>query len=513
MDLESYIAKYTGQTRLQRLLLVASTTADAALSAHAYRLAVQQLKTDGNVRKYKEIFQHLGQQGQGQGQSAAEVLVPSLSDARGQPFSQTLLPSHLPPMNLFDPEWILAAEAANRNDRHVLQGRLSTAQSQLHKEAIRTAYMALAQHGIKTGELQDALGSLLRSMDYSTSRAQTAQISLLILEVCLAANHYGAVRDYVNKVEHTLSGGHATNSNPELSTGLLQCVSIKLKIASGLERLAMGQYAMAAQVLLPLIMTTSTTELEWPGVASAEDIALYASLLVVATQSRATILELSEHPEALELVPTMKDLLSQWSRANYVKCMQAFSNSSGAESLIPQGDLYLQGDKWTALSKHIQETCLLEYLRPYQTVRLDYMSQLFPTITNLEDTLVDLMGRGLIQDAKIDARINVLQKYPPKPKMNMASIERRILDDTHAMLIRLACLEHGLVVRDTIGRGRKGSSSAAARRSLNDHGNMDDDDDDQQHDDDDYSDQEGDARMQDVAESMFFKAENPEDLY
>ena len=76
MDLESYIAKYTGQTRLERLLLVASTTTDAALSAQAYRLAVQQLKTDGNVRKYKEIFRHLGQQqqqqGQGQGQSAAE---------------------------------------------------------------------------------------------------------------------------------------------------------------------------------------------------------------------------------------------------------------------------------------------------------------------------------------------------------------------------------------------------------------------------------------------------------
>ena len=78
MDLESYISKYSGQTRLQRLLLVGSTTADAALSAQAYRLAVQQLKADGNVRKYKEIFRHLGQQGQGQ--SAAEEQVPSTGE-------------------------------------------------------------------------------------------------------------------------------------------------------------------------------------------------------------------------------------------------------------------------------------------------------------------------------------------------------------------------------------------------------------------------------------------------
>ena len=190
--------------------------------------------------------------------------------------------------------------------------------------------------------------------------------------------------------------------------------------------------------------------------------------------------------------------------------MQAFSNSSAAESLIPLGDLYLHGAKWTALSKQIQETCLLEYLRPYQTVRLDYMSQLFPTITNLEDTLVDLMGRGLIQDAKIDARINVLQKYPPQPKMNLASIERRIFDDTHAMLIRLACLEHGLVVRDSTGRSRKGSAAASARRPHNGDGDDEEDDD---HNNNDYdSDEGGDTRMQD-AEAMFYKAENPEDLY
>ncbi len=409
--------------------------------------------------------------------------------------------SHRCPSIVFDAQWVVLAEAANRDDRHILQSRLSTAQSHLHKEAIRTAYIALAQHDITTGDLKESLGSLLRATDYCISRAQTAQISLLILEVCLALKEYGHVREYVSKMEYTLNGNHATSSNPDASNGLYD-VSIKLKIASGLERLAREEYNEAASILVPLTMNTSSAKMDWPGVASADDIALYASLLSVATQSRSAILELSEHPEALELVPAMKDLLAQWSRANYVKCMQVFSSYGGSSNFIPEGDLYLSGKKWESLSKKIREKCILEYLRPYQSVSLDSMSQLFPSITNLEETLVDLMGRGLIPNAKIDARVNVLYKSPPKPKVHLASMERRVLDDTHAMMIRLACLEYDLVVQDLTAWTRRAGPAASASLVRYNH------DDDE----DDVSQDEGDTPMLD-ADSPTYMPVNPEDLY
>lgn len=496
MDLDSYIAKYNGETRLQRLLLVARTTSDESLAAQAFRMAEEQMKADGNVKRYKEVFggqqqqQQLGQcaaeegtQGSGAPQEQQDDVVMSQSPSR-----QASIP--------YDHDWVLTTESVNRNDRHVLQGRLSTAQSHLHKEAIRTAYIALAQHDIKTGELQDSLGSLFRATDYCTSRSQTAQISLLILEVCLGLQQYGHVREYVTKVEHTLSASHATAASSPSSAGTgLHDVVIKLKMASGLERLAQEDFAGAAGIFNKLTMTTSSAKMEWPGVASAEDIALYASLLSVATQSRTSILELSEHPEALELVPAMKDLLSQWSRANYVKCMQAFSDS-GSDNFVPEGDLYLSGSRWKTLSKTIQEKCLLEYLRPYQSVRLDGMMQLFPAIVNLEDTLVDLMGRGMIQNARIDARVNVLYKSPPKPSVDLAGMECRVLDDMHAMLVRLACLEHDLSVQDPAARGRRGGNPSAAAR----------------YDDDDDSDEEFDTPMMD-ADAPSNMAANPEDLY
>jgi hypothetical protein len=56
LDLDAYIAHYTGATRLERLSIIAQSTSDAAVSAQAFALLEQQCKQDGNVMKYKEIF-------------------------------------------------------------------------------------------------------------------------------------------------------------------------------------------------------------------------------------------------------------------------------------------------------------------------------------------------------------------------------------------------------------------------------------------------------------------------
>lgn len=453
------------------------------------------------------------------------------------------------PSKPFDSDWVSEAEAANRNDLHMLRGRLSSAQSHLHKEAIRTAFVALAQHYLQTGHLRDALASLVRAVDYSTSRSQSAHISLFILEVSFGLGKYSMVRNYVNKLQRTIhavgggtSGGiasstgitgtgnipsntgAASNSNWSPSVcGSLQDVNVKLSIARGLDSLANGDYAAAATCFANLAMTTSSSQMDWPAVVSAADVALYASVLTMATQSRAAILELSEHPEALELVPGMKDLLTQWSRANYAKCLEsvaagpsAASSASGNTTtcLVPQGDLYLSGHHWKVLRTMIQEKCLLEYLKPYQCVRLDTMAQLFPSITNLEETLVDLIDRGLMMDthAKIDCRANILFKTQPKTTIPLETMERHVLDDTHAMLIRLACLEHEIQIKDTTSRGRRLAAAAADPYYDGGNNNNDghDDDDDVEVDDDDI-DQGGDVPMMD-ADAMNVEA-NPEDLY
>jgi hypothetical protein len=56
MDLEAYISRYSGETRLQRLLLIAKTTPSDALADQAFILAEEQIKRDGNVKRYNEVF-------------------------------------------------------------------------------------------------------------------------------------------------------------------------------------------------------------------------------------------------------------------------------------------------------------------------------------------------------------------------------------------------------------------------------------------------------------------------
>ena len=56
MDLDSYIGRYSGETRLKRLLLIAESTTDDAVAQRAYDLVEQQLRREGNVKRYKEVF-------------------------------------------------------------------------------------------------------------------------------------------------------------------------------------------------------------------------------------------------------------------------------------------------------------------------------------------------------------------------------------------------------------------------------------------------------------------------
>ena len=58
MDVDSYIARYTGETRLKRLLsiAVAGPQIDLSQRQRALKLAEQQMRQDGNALLYKEVF-------------------------------------------------------------------------------------------------------------------------------------------------------------------------------------------------------------------------------------------------------------------------------------------------------------------------------------------------------------------------------------------------------------------------------------------------------------------------
>jgi len=521
MDLDSYATRYTGQTRLRRLLSIStgnipsgSSTGndDLARRQRALSLAEKQMRRDGNTVLYRGVF------GGGEKEWASRATDnPKLFEG-------------IPP---FDEDWTEATENANRENRFVLEGRLSTAQSRLHKDAIRMAYLALAEHDARTAwtsyRTASVNGALFRAMDCCASRFQTAQIGLLIIESAINAGDFAIVKEYAERLGMTRSinnnknnsgGGGGNNNADNYQESVLRDIDAKVQIAKGIERMVACDYSAAASVLVPLVMNGSgdnnsnnnnnnnnNTEhhmLHWPGVASPEDVALYAGLMCVVTRDRSKMLALADHPEALELVPAVKELLLFWSRANYAPCMRSLSESSSSnplptttttssakatlsQSLLPLGgaaaDAYLTPTRWKKLVQTIRETCLVEYLRPYQRVKLERLRDLFfpsspsgddnDSLDTAIDGLADMMDRGLLPSTtRLDCREKILfQAEPPcDPGPNIRATEERVLDDAHAMLVRLACLEHDFIVTSDPTRRFKGDVKKGGSGSSRWHG-------------------------------------------
>jgi len=544
MDLESYIGRYTGETRLRRLLSIAfdrtggETEGDGnpELRKQALKLVEQQLLRDGNALLYRDIF--------GGGGDSRRIVDPEVFEG----------------IRPYDADWANATEHSNRETRRVLEGRLSTAKSRLHKEAIRTAYLALAEHDVRTSRdnhksLANLVGTrtsiststsisqldtasdstahqynknainarkaLYSAMDYCTSRIQTAEIGLLIIESALNAGDYLVAKEYTERLESTLL---RDNKDPNQDS-VLSRIGIKIQIARGIERMISGEYQKAANALFSVVMmgsgeggssngnsgscsneTNSHSQgsneyhkLHWPGVTAPEDVALYAGLMCLVTRDRSKMMTLADHPDALELVPSVKELLVHWCRANYAPCMRALSMDADtdrseslsltlslSQPLLPMGrpvDAYLTPGRWNSLVQTLRETCLIEYLRPYERVKLDGLRDLlFPSplggggggdgdggvetaMDALVDFLADLMDRELLPSTtRLDCREWVLfqTKNNTDPTPNLQAMEEKILDDTHAMLVRLACLEHDLGSNSADGtsfggkRGKKG---------------------------------------------------------
>lgn len=431
MDLETTIVqRYTGEARIQRLLWVVKKSPE--LAATAYTLLETCLKESNNVQRYKEVF----------GGNSSNTGPVSVSVVE------------------YNATWVHETETANRQARDALQSRLQTAQSHLNKDLLRSAYTALAEHDAATGNLAEAFHSCHRAKDYCTSVQQTCAVSLFIIELSLQLKNYASVKEYVTKLEHTVNNESAHAA----------AIQNKVWTASGLERLAAGDFAAACNKFSAAARNGFAV---WPSVLSAEDATLYASFLSLAVQSREQMVALAEHPDALELVPCMGNCLQQFGRrAAYQTCWKVLDDE--IFSLLKMD--YHMALHLGALQQAIREKCILQYWAAYQRVELSTMTMDLSGVVTCESTLlallVDLIRRGKIKsDTRIDMQGRIMirdERTSDADRMQQSSsklrkVTRQVLDDSYSSMIRLACLEHDLVVTDAASSNkRRGTRSTAA---------------------------------------------------
>lgn len=462
MDLDAITSRYYGEAKLQRLLFLA--THGSALAPVAAQLAQAHIVRAGNLVRYKELV-------------AANALS-------------------------MDPVWVQHTESSNRQNRDILCQRLSAAQSHLHKDSIRTAYLALAEHDTKVGDVTEAYHSLMRAKDYCTTRQQTATVSLHILEISIALKNFASVREYVSKLEHTISG--ESSSMPDVTT--------KLNIASGLEALSRSDYSRAASQFAAASKLATEA---WGTVLSNEDVAMYAGLLTLATSSRGEMVALAEHPEALELVPALREGLVLFGRrGNYKQswhvCESVFEVLTNDMHMVPH---------LTSLQQLIRQKTLLQYWKPYRRVSFANMAEdLGPGLVPSQDFLISHMVEAIASGAAPSTRID-LQSYTlvreesdaeeaklEQTQAKVAQLTTDLLTDTYCAIVRLACIEHELVVSDASAprRSKRRGTGRHAGPEFVDWRGGDDDSSDEFVDDDVMED----TAMMDIGDEM-----NPEDLY
>lgn len=439
IDLESWAARYEGEARLRRLLFWAHhESCTPSQQALAIKLAQDYVrKTGGHTHLYDKIF-------------------PAGSNAA---------------------VWMQQQQQQQEAQLQLLEARLSAAQSNLHKEAIRTAHLNLAHFHRQRGGLQEALQSVLKSRDYCTSRTQTGQVCLLVVELSLDLQNWKQVRDYVQKAQHATVTPNDT---------------IKLHVASGLSHLAEGNYKEAATSFQKVTVPPT----EWRIMMAPEDVSLYTALLALSELSRPQLVSfLQTTSSTLELVPPLQQALQYFGKADYNACWNLLQEYKTTLDL----DYYLHPHLANLLSR-IRDRSVVDYVQPYSHVSISTLANgilMTPPGHHAEPqetpeaTLARLIGTGrLPPDMRLDLRTGSLRRNSGKmdrrwlaTQKQVLQLQESVLRDAQALMIRLACYEnHG----SGAGGGMPGPGGEGPRVSLTDEGDLqggvvgwsDDDDDD-----------------------------------
>jgi len=423
-DLEAYASRYAkhSETRLQRLIFIAASAGDAVeklsmrndnecltvdaidagcteedllclvrLCRTGYEMARNELMETHNVSRYRQLFckaPAMMQSNSGAGDSASgefqlQRKVESLavaSTAGNSGFGSMTSPETTTPvgdavgesmgqqqnaMRHFkfhriecDEEWMNRVQQENSIKMEVLESRLNTAKSRLNKESIRSSYLEFGDFYKSKGMLRESRMCHLRSREYCSTPKQNGQMCLSVIELGIDLQNFTEVKSYVNKAENT---GNLISSE--------SLMVAKLRSASGVASMYSNSFGEAGKKFIRVPIELSS---EYNTVISPEDIALYGSILSLASLSRSelqkNIVDSAMFKQRLELLPWMRDAIRHFTRAEYGDFMSILEKKKGSMYM----DLHLSPHVDNIFHK-IRDKCMIQYVMPFLTVKLETM--------------------------------------------------------------------------------------------------------------------------------------------
>uniref|UniRef100_A0A7S2H012 PCI domain-containing protein n=1 Tax=Octactis speculum TaxID=3111310 RepID=A0A7S2H012_9STRA len=396
-DLQSYIGRYTQQTKIARLQLIAQTC--PALQVEAYHLLMQELRQGLNSDLYNSLAVQLG-----------------------------------PQFAKWGPQWVEEVERRATATLESLNTDINQAKANLEKDTIRAGYNALGEFFYNRGDLNQAMKYFVRTRDYCSTNRHMTDMCLKVIHVSMDVQNYVQMSNHVNKAEHLSD----TQADRDLTS--------KLAAVTALGLLRNKQYKQAARKFLSVGPELGDGFNE---VIVAEDVATYAGVCALATFERDDLRSLvlqSDFKNFLDLMPRLRDLIHAMYESRYGAALQILESMRG-ELLL---DIHLK-DHVEPLFTMIHDRGLTQYFSPYLSVNLNAMAEAFSRpAEEIEAQVARLIMDGQIK-AGIDSQTKTLHvRHNDKRAATYSRVEKmgnKCLCEMRSLLLRMSCLEEDLLVR------------------------------------------------------------------
>lgn len=413
-DLNTYISRYEGNTKIARLLFIAERFPEKQVEAT--KMAVDALKLTKNTTLYKKVFEKVG-------------------DKLGTGYT-------------YDSQWADGTDKKAQATNDELEAALNNYKTNLIRKKIRTGHNALGDFHYERGDFSSALRSYIRTQDYCTSNDHIIELCLNVIRVSIAMNNFAHIPNYVEKAETT----------PDVTD---KTVFAQLNASYGLAHIENKKYKQAA---LKFISVAADVSHKFPDIVSPQDVAIYGGLCALAEFDRKElkekVLDNANFKIYLELLPKLGAMISDFYNSKYASCLAYLDVLKNDLQL----DLHLH-DHITNLYEKIRSKALVQYFSPYTSVDLNKMAQAFQvSVEDLEKELAKLImegerggERGSSDRVFISARIDSHNKrlYARQTQERRATFDRAIgvgedfQINTRAMLVRVNLIRNNMIVKPT----------------------------------------------------------------
>ena len=410
-DLQSYISRYEGSTRLSRLLFISEYCPE--YQASALRILIDDLKSPSSLNTL--LYHRLNHMG----------VFQQLGDGL-----------------CFDNQWVndLDTKCIQHQDR--LESDLQTAKTKMIKESIRLCYNDLGDFLVQRGNYGEAIKMYLRAREYSSNNRQIAEQGLKAIKVCIDD------KDFKSAKQNLLRIDQVANESKDLSE--------KCKLLFGIVQLNEGEFESAATNFINIDPAFAQN---FTDIASVEDIVLYGNLCALASFSRASLKGLVIDNIAFkgmtDIVPEVKGLAQFYCSGQY---SQLFSALEGLRGLLVV-DMHWQRHKDIMFST-IKERCIAQYIAPFSVVDMRKMAGCLQIeIPDLASAVARMIAAGkiavkidmvscMIYRRKVDDRKALREK--------MLTLGRLQIRDLKVILLRLSMMQHSFSI-DSDSHGRQPS--------------------------------------------------------